>query len=207
MFVSCCCDNPCLYNNWIFPFSQTSTSESNKSHSLGVRGALCTDLTTYDFDAPTKQSLLCSGLSAYEVILGQLPGGSQGASQEEFVEPEFRLSLRASSRRRYIFVLDVSRQMEGRWSRVRNALYRFIDAWVGVGDEVALVTFGRQAHIKMRPKQITESNRWETPAFAFWFELRADFMPKLLLKLLLPTIWINISIFTICRQLFGLLSE
>ena len=159
MFVSCCCDNPCLYNNWIFPFSQTSTSESNKSHSLGVRGALCTDLTTYDFDAPTKQSLLCSGLSAYEVILDQLPGGSQGASQEEFVEPEFRLSLRASSRRRYIFVLDVSRQMEGRWSRVRNALYRFIDAWVGVGDEVALVTFGRQAHIKMRPKQITESNR------------------------------------------------
>ena len=80
-------------------FTQTSTSsESNQSQSsLGVGAAFCTDLTTYDFDAPTKQSLLCSGLSAYEVILDQIQGDVSG-QEDVFVEPEFRLSLRASPR-------------------------------------------------------------------------------------------------------------
>ena len=134
-------------------FNSFLSLQVSKNETKSVPAAICTNPRDYDFDAPTKQNLLCSGLSAFEVVRAQID-----THPRPFAAPNFRLSLKPAQSRRYVFVLDVSQRMSGSagWSGVRNALYRFMDAWVAVGDEVAVVTFGRQANIRIRP---TSENR------------------------------------------------
>ena len=79
-----------------------------------------------------------------------------------FVPPTFSLVL--PSRKRYIFVLDVSKRMgdengfDRRWEKTRNALFRFIEH-IKEGDEVGIISFGTKARKNIKATVVTNSNR------------------------------------------------
>lgn len=116
--------------------------------------------TSYDALAPTKQNLLCNGQSPISIIRSQ-----SSDKQEQIFPTEHREMFKSpkleyviSQKTRYLLVLDRSMQAEQIWKHLHNALYRFIST-IPTGDEVSVITYGRQARMKLPPTVVTQANR------------------------------------------------
>jgi len=116
--------------------------------------------TFYNSEAPTKQNLLCNGQSPISVIKSQMSHRPEQSSHPDYIDmlktPKLEYVISHSTR--YLLVLDRSMQAEHMWIHLHNALYRFIST-IPVGDEVSVITFGRQSRLTLPPTKVTEANR------------------------------------------------
>ena len=136
----------------------------------------------YNRLAPTKQNLFCHETSSMETILNhrdfQLINKlriskkkSGNASEEnefenpeiEYSEPKFEFFSNLDEKNggsKYILVLERTSVMEmnDRWTSIKRSFYRFL-SYLPVGSEVAIITFGKEAHLNLPLTRVTEENR------------------------------------------------
>ena len=129
--------------------------------------------------APTKQSLLCEGKPAMELVFEAISSvqrfipdvdlstdeGSLFVDEtvliDDYVEPTFAyIPAVKSTNLKVVLALDISQEMRNFWASTRDALYRLIGQLLPTGTEVSIVTIGQDgAKVHVRSAIVKESNR------------------------------------------------